>query len=509
MVYVVYKYNFILSFFNTVLSTYTGIITTNPSGTLYNIYIYLAIVLMIILMIVLIGLLYMKKKPIKLYIVNIVAYIIVTILIAYSYNVVGQMELKIVDPKIIRNTRDFMFIGFLIQVIQIVLFTIRTIGFDVKKFDFKNDLKEFDIVEEDNEEFEFDIKIDVNKAHRGLNKGKRYLGYYYKENRYVFFVVSSICVVILSLIIYLSMGVYNKKYTQTEHFRTSEFMLAINNTYVTSKDYRGNVILENKALVVLEMDIKSNSLNGTKLNLSRTELVVNDNKYYHNNLYRDKLIDIGNVYQDEIITNTFSKYLLVYEIPKEFVGKKMEFRYIDKSNDVTKLSAKTITIKLNARDLDKNKKTIEYDIKEEIDFKNSILGDTKIMLNNLEIDKSFVQQYYFCASDCYDSIERIKPSIVNNYDKVLLKLIGKISWDDEIATPKTTNVFKLLSLFGSFEYTINGETKKDPTILKQVVPNKEHAADVYYLEVIDEMLNAEKIDLILKVRDYTYIYHLK
>lgn len=510
MVYVVYKYNFILSFFNTVLNSYNGVITTNPTDSLYNIFIYLAIVLIVVFMLVLIGLLHVKKKPIKLYIVSIGAFIIVTILFAYSYSVVEQMELKIVDPKLIRNVRDFLVVGFGIQIVQVVLFAIRTLGFDIKKFDFQNEIKEFDIAEEDNEEFELEVKIDVNKAHRKFNKGKRYVGYFYKENRFLFFIISSICVVILSMSVYLSLGVYNKKYTQTEYFRTTDFMLAINNAYITNKDYRGNELLDNKTLVVLELDIKSNFLKGSKLSLARTELVVGNDKYYHNNLYRDVLMDIGNVYQDTVISNEFDKYLLVYEIPKELVNEKMEFRYVDKSADITKLNANTISIKINARNLDKTKKTKEYNLGDTIEFKDSVLGNSTFEMLLFDIKESFESYYRFCVKgECYQSIERINPDIINNYDKVLVYLYGDIVWDEEIGSNKKTNLFKFISMFGKFKYVVNGVEKTDKTTLKEVKSTKKENARNAYLEVIDEMLNAEKIDLELNVRDYKYIYHLK
>ena len=40
MVYVVYKFNYIFSFFNTTVENYVGIITTDATGSLYNIYIF-------------------------------------------------------------------------------------------------------------------------------------------------------------------------------------------------------------------------------------------------------------------------------------------------------------------------------------------------------------------------------------------------------------------------------------------------------------------------------------
>ena len=153
MVYIVYRVSRIINFFDVAISTYTGILSTNPTNALFDIYIYLSIFLVIILSIVIIFLLFMKKKSIKLYIGTIIIYIASFALIAYAYNIVGNMEVKIVDVKILRNIRDFLTVISFIQIVEIILYGIRALGFDIKKFNFKEDLKEFDMVDSDNEEF--------------------------------------------------------------------------------------------------------------------------------------------------------------------------------------------------------------------------------------------------------------------------------------------------------------------------------------------------------------------
>ena len=258
MVYIVYRFSRIINFFDVAISSYTGVLSTNPTAALFDIYIYLAVFFIILLSIIIIFLLFMKQKSIKLYIGTIVVYLVSFIVISYAYNTIGNMEIKIVDIKILRNTRDILMMVSFAQVIEIIFYGIRAMGFDIKKFNFKEDLKEFDIVASDNEEFELNINVDVNKAQRHVNKGKRYLRYFYVENRYLFFFISSICVCFLCLIFYLSLGVYNKKYTQTDFFSTRDFLMSINNAYITNQDYNGNVISDNKAFVVLDITLKTN-----------------------------------------------------------------------------------------------------------------------------------------------------------------------------------------------------------------------------------------------------------
>ena len=488
MVYIIYRFSRIVNFLDTAISSYIGVLSTNPTAALYDIFIYLAIFLVIILSIVVIFLLHTKNKPIKLYIGTIIIYVIAFILIAYSYNIIGNMEIKIVDTKILRNVRDFLTIAGLIQFIEVILYGIRALGFDVKKFN---------------------VNIDINKAQRKVNKGKRFFKYFYVENKYLFFFISCISICILSLTIYLSLGVYNKKYTQTEFFTTNDFSLAISNSYITNFDYKGNQISKNKTFVILEITIKTNGRVKKQINLARPELVVGYNKYYHDNNYVDKFVDIGNVYNNEYLDNNFTKYLLVYPIDKDDINKKMSFRYID-SGSITSTEAKSIDVQINTRNLDQVKEpTKYYNLGDTINFKDSILGDTTFKINSEEIKNIFTLNYDFCIDDdCYPSIEYVKPSIMNNYDKTLLKINGEITWDEKVAKSKTTNLFNFINLYGSFSYKLDGKDKKDPTTLKIVKPIRVNEANNYYIELIKEVEKAEELSLILKIRDYIYVYKI-
>ena len=509
MVYIVYRFSRIIHFFDVAISSYTGVLSTNPTAALFDIYIYLAVFFIILLSIIIIFLLFMKQKSIKLYIGTIVVYLVSFIVISYAYNTIGNMEIKIVDIKILRNTRDILMMVSFAQVIEIIFYGIRAMGFDIKKFNFKEDLKEFDIVASDNEEFELNINVDVNKAQRHVNKGKRYLRYFYVENRYLFFFISSICVCFLCLIFYLSLGVYNKKYTQTDFFSTRDFLMSINNAYITNQDYNGNVISDNKAFVVLDITLKTNGSKEKQINLARPELVVGYNIYHHNILYSDQFVDIGTVYNDEYIGSDFVKYLLVYPIDKSDINKKITFRYVDDTS-ITSTEAKTINVKINPRNLDEIKETKNYNLNDTIDFSDSILGNTKLTINSATIASEFTLNYNFCVTDseCYPSVEILKPAVVNNYDKTLIKFDSQIIWGDNTAKGKTTNLFKFIDLYGTFKYVINNSEKNDITSLKQVNSVRVNENNIYYVEAIKEIENASSISIVFKVRDYIYIYKI-
>lgn len=509
MVYIIYRFSRIVNFFDVAIASSTGVLSTNPTASLFDIYIYIAIFLVVVASIGLIFLLSMKKKSVKLYIATIIGYVVAFIFLAYSYNVIGNMEVKVVDPKILRNIRDFVLVVSMIQAIFIVLYGIRALGLDIKNFNFKDDLKEFDIVEEDNEEFELNVNVDVNKVHRKVNKGKRFLHYFYVENRYLFFFISSICVVTLSLIIYLSLGVYSKKYTENEFFTTQDFFMAINKAYVTNLDYDGNEISSNKSFVVLAITIKTNGMTEKQLNLARPELVVGYNKYYHDGDYSYKFVDIGSGYKNEYIGRDFKKFLLIYPIDKNDIDKKMMFRYVDKGS-ITDTEPKTISVEIVPKNLDVVTKTKKFELGDTINFDGSILGETTLTLNQKTISDLFKINYTFCVNsdECYPSIEYLKPDIVNNYDKTLLRINGNIEWDSETVKSKISNIFSFIDLYGYFEYTIDGVKKKDNTTLKEVKSIRVDESDTYYIELIKEVEKAQELTLVLKVRDCVYYYKI-
>lgn len=509
MVYIIYRFNRIINFFDVAISSHVGVVSTNPTASLFDIYIYLSIFFIIVFCLIVMFLLYMKKKSIKLYISTIIIYVIAFVLLAYSYNVMGNMEVKIVDPKILRNVRDFLIVGGIAQVIEIILFGIRSLGLDIKNFNFKDELKEFDIVEADSEEFELNIDVDVNKVHRHVNKGKRFLKYFYVENKYLFFFISSLCICFLCFVFYLGLGVYNKKYTQTDFFTTKDYTMAISNSYVTNLDYKYNKISENKTFVILEITIKTNGTKSKQLNLARPELIVGFNKYHHDIDYYDKFIDIGNAYNYEEIGNEFIKYLLVYPIDKNDADKPMTFRYTDDTS-ITSAEAKMINVIINTRNLDEVKGTKQYKLGDTIDFSSSILGKTKLTIDSEEISNIFKLNYNFCVdnSECYNSIEYLKPSILNNYDKTIMKLYGKIDWDSSVARTKTADLFKFMSLYGKIKYNIEDIYKTDPSLLKNVKSVRLNEENTYYIEAIKEIENASGLQIEFKVRDYIYVYKL-
>ena len=509
MIYTLYQTNQIRIFFSNYISSLQSVVGTSLTDTYFNSLMYLFPFLVIVLSIIIINLMKVKSKPIFYYIFTIIVSIIIVVMYSITHGVLMDMQAHVVDIRTIKLVRDFIFMLLIVQSINTVLTVVRATGFDIKKFNFTEDLAELEITDVDNEEFEFEVNVDMDKIQRKVNRRKRYLGYIYKENKLTIQIISGIAGIILFFIVLLNVTIYNKKYTQNVAFSTDEFIITVNNAYVTNKDNKGNVLLNDKKLVVLDMTVRTLGNKEKTFNLSKLELVIGKNKYYHTYVYRDKLLDLGNAYYNETINKNNSRYLIIYEIPDGLSNKKMTFKYLNSfSYKIGKVSAKTIDVKLDLRNLDKVKKEIDYKTGDTIDFKESILKNSNLLINNSEISDSFRLKYKICTDECYEMIEYAKPSIYNTYDKTLIKLNSTFNIGDK-ASPNIGDLFKLISMYGEINYTISGVNKVDKTITKQVTLNKVKEDNIYYIETLKEVENADSVILKLKIRDMVYNYIVK
>ena len=141
-------------FFNIYVSSGYTTNEVNIAGTYFNKLIYVAIVIILLINILIYFLMRQKEKNTKLYFGIIVFYIILLIGSILTNNYLVQIETTEFSSKMARLLRDISF-GFLIpQIFFFVYALLRGIGFDIKKFEFENDVRELEITDLDNEEFE-------------------------------------------------------------------------------------------------------------------------------------------------------------------------------------------------------------------------------------------------------------------------------------------------------------------------------------------------------------------
>ena len=499
--YLIYKISFLISFLIEYPSNPMGAIGQDIAGDLITKSIFIVAIIVILFCFILIGILSVKKKPIKLYLLTIIVNILLVILFIVNYSVISTLQLKVLENKLIFAMRDFLIIGTILELVLVVVTCMRAIGFDIKSFSFGKDLEDLNIDVTDNEEFELQIDVDSGNFKRNFNKNKRYFKYFIYEHKFIIVLIATIILGFTSFLIYSRMGIYFNAIKTNKMVNADNFVFGTLDSYITTKDYQGNIISDENTLVVVPINIKVKT-SKEKLNVAKVKLVVDKNNYYHVTKYNSKLIDFGISYNDQIITKDFSNYLLVFEVPKRISSKKMYLQY-DLSND------KNIKFVIKPNNIDETGGSVTNKLGETIEFKNALINEGILTINSFEISDKFKVDYKFCVTnnECYDSYEYIVPNFKSNYDKTILMINGNINLvDSNIAI---TNLYEFISNFGSLVYKIDGNTKKQTISFVQVRPTKTKLNDIYYIEILDEVKNAESISLEFNLRNNKYVYVLK
>lgn len=509
MIYLLYRTNVILNFFQEYISSDKIITGKDFTGELFNQWMFILPFIIIAALVILLGVMYYKKKPKVFYIYNILVMIALLVFYNIGYDMAGTLEAQVIETRTLRLLRDSFSIVILVQGVSLVLTFIRATGFDIKKFDFRRDLEELDITEEDAEEFEVEVEVETNVVKREFRKNIRFAKYVYIENSFIINILVLLVFSVVCFIIYMNLTIYNKTYNQNETFLTNDFTMAISNSYLTNQDYSGKKITDNY-LFIIELNIKSN-YSGAKLNPTKAELKIKDNTYYPITKYNSNLIDLGIVYSgNDINESEFQNKILVYEIPKESIKEKMVFNYLDNiEKGINKLNPKYIKIKLEPHNLDLTNTNTVIELNNVVKLNEEILDETYIYLTGFEIQERFKVGYKQCIKNaCYDLFEYLNPNFNTNYDKVLLRIDGVANVDKTLTDRKIYNLYNIINYFGKIKYEVSGQTKYYNSLSK-INPKKVVSDNSFYIEIPKEVINSDKISLIIDVRDKAYEYIIK
>ena len=506
MCYSLYKTKELLDFFNEysaiLINTKGQDLVTPLLPGLFQFVPFLIIIVSIIILVVMI----VKKKPCLFYVILIACYIYCAVLLQISRFTLISLSTSTVDSRTILLLRDLIMISFIIQIFELIIVFVRATGFDVKKFDFDADLKKINITEEDREEVEVELNFDGNKLIRNIRRQIRFLRYTYKENKKIANIVISVFGVIIIFTIISASIKKNPIINQNEIFSGNNFTLSITDSYLTNTDYKGKTITEDYYLI-LRLNIKNNSNKSKVLDIATTKILIDDYVYTPTTQYKDSFSDFGTVYLGEEIKEE-TKKILVYQIPKELINKKIIFSYVDKNNMDEEGNFKSVRININYKDVIGVDSYEEVKLNEELIFEDSIMSTVKIKINAFDIQSKYKLSYNYCVKTrCYDSYEYLVPSVNSNYDKVLLKLSGTFETEEQL--PDIYDLYDFIEKFGKLSYVIDGQEKIQNIEFKEVKSKKMNQQNIYYIEVLDEVKQAEKISFFFTIRNKNYKYIIK
>lgn len=496
--YIFYKTMGVLTFFNEYINA--GQMTTIIGGNayLFNTILFVVMLFSVVLALIVSVLMLNKKKPVLFYFILIGFYLVCFIFLLYTQSQVKILEKEIIDVRIIRMIRDVLVAFLIVQFILILFSLIRGVGFDFKKFNFKEDLEELDVSEDDREEIEVALNIDTDMHKTKLKKRLRYLKYNIVENKRLLLIGSLIIMFFLIITGGYMFLKREKIYNQGMYISPIYYTLKINSAYLTRKNYLGNDI-ENKNFLILDIDAKKNT--DSKKKLERASMAINIEGYliFPTYDYMGYFKDIGYEYNDYELENEFNSYLLVYEVPKQFLGKEMYFEYYDIDDEEYK-------VKIDYVDLDTIKSEKQIELNKVVEFKDSILDDSDINLTNIEISDVFKINYNLCVADneCYSYYENIYPDLSSNYDRTIIKIDADLNVEEQYYKKLSLSTF--INYFGNIYYIYNGKKYKGD--LKPLIPKKVSTKDVFF-SVNSNVKNADSIYFEIKIRDYKYTYKIK
>ena len=497
--FLTYKIGKIIAFFNEYFSSDMILVQKGIVSNLFSITTFISIILILISTISILVLMAVKKKPIILYIYTIVIQTLTFILFIFTRANVKQLEVSAVDIRTLKLSSDLMVISLILQLICLILIFVRATGFNIKKFNFGEDLDELEITEKDREEFEVAYEVDFNTIKREITSGLLNLKYLYLENKKI---INTFLGIVVTLFI-VTFGYFyiknNKTYPLGTVIRYDDYQIRVNNAYITNYDYRHNLIDDDHFYLLIKISGNKVNKNIVALNTGALELEVNEHKFYP--ISKEKLfLDLGVSYTGQKMISNSKDYLLVYELPKSFKTSKMMLNVYTTYDEYR--------FRIRPQKIDDNSSEQTYQLKQQIDFKDSIFNGIKLTLNNYDIKKSFQIDYSFkmSNSEFIDSSEFVTPTFTGNDNKVLLKLTGEIETEENTYL-SGISLGTFIERYGKVSYEKDGKTYV--VDIANVLPKKVTLKKTAYLEVNENIASANKVNLFFEIHSKKYSYELK
>ena len=460
-------------------------------------YMFLSIVFIIVLTTFIYLLMRWKKKNRKLYISLFAFYIILMAAYLFIYNVFNNLVNNPLDIRAIRAYRDIALLIYVPQYIFALICIVRATGFNIKQFDFKKDLEELDIAEEDQEEIEVTLGSNTYKIKRWFRKTYREFINYTKEYKYFFWLTIGIIFIVIFAFIFFGRDRSVKTYNESEYYIVNGIRFKVQESYITDIDYNGNIILKGKNYILVKLSMENTNKAKASLDTDILRLKINEEEYKPIYSASDYFKDLGEAYyKNSLYNGEVYEYLLIYEIPKEIDYSDVKFRM---ASSVTNTLFTYKEVKLNPKEFFMNDKVIAYNLKDIVGLENTTLKASDLIIENYEIGDSFIEEYTYCASSCYQGKKVIKPSLVGKGENTILKISMSSSIDKNIYINQfINNNSNFIKYFGRIEYIRYG--KRLTSNLNVISLDNINTSNVY-LEVDNSIKEASNIYLVLTIRN--------
>lgn len=460
-----------------------------------NIYVYLAAIATIVISGILVYLLRYKDKPYATYLFILGLNLVTLILFIYTHNYFTYTAIngfKLVNAKLIQ---DLLFISSLPYYVVIFLLIIRCIGLDLKNFGFEHDGDVAEISEEDREEVEVQVGFDKHRFIRKIKYRIRYFKYFFLEHKFILSIIGGIVILLFIYNSYNYFYVENRIYKMNEVFTSNYYDIKVNHTYLTDKDFAGNIVSENgRYFIIVDVTIHNRLASERNFDIEKMFLFVDNDYYVPTTRFNTYFSDMGNLFDKKTIKpNTTVSYILIYEINKPNDNANFVLKY----QDLVSKNNKLIRVKMKILDIStfKTKDTFSFNTDAVIPINEEEKVNFK--LYNSDISDTVTYRYQYCYPDKCPIFEK-EINAKNGYKILYLK--------GSFGSYSTSDFLSFLSKYGKIRFTKDGKTYD--TKIEYAV-NGSYQGNHIYLLIPNQVANADSISLMFTIRTYQYFYKIK
>lgn len=495
VIFIAYKDVSLYGFLRDYASTGIYNETLDSISNYINVLGYLALIFIFIISGVLAYLLKYKNKPYASYLYILISNILTFVLFLYVHNYFNLNGTNGYSTELSRNMMYVTLVTVIPYAFTILLLLIRSMGLDLKKFGFGEDKEFLETSEEDREEVEVEVAFDKDIFIRQIKNKIRMFKYFFLEHKFPVIVAIVIVTLFSVFSIYNYVYVYHKVYKMNQTFTSNNYKFTVLNTYVTDKDYAGNIISnEGRYYLILDLNIENLKNTTRSFDMTKFILYVDNHSYIPDVRFNNYFSDVGRVYDGkEIGRKAKENYILIYEIEKPTEKSNFLLTY----QDLITKDAKTIRVRIQIRDLSKFISKDQKKLGEEMEFPINLEEKKKFTIDEQLIADSVKYTYEKCyVRNCpiYEGI------LVRKTGKTILRLKGDFG-DDSMES-----FIKFMKRYGKIKYTINGQTEEKQL---EFMLEKNYRGKMLYLSVPEEIKQANTIDLLFTVRTYQYTYKIK
>ncbi len=473
-------------------------VMNNPITKHIPVYLFLILIVLGILNLIVISLLRYKDKPWKLYLVPAITYIglisIYILILLYFNGYTGNFQRTQVSLY-----RDLLNILSILQIPSLLIFLVRCLGLDLKKFNFQNDQEFLELDEKDQMEIEINIDVDKESIKRVFRRFKRNLGYFLEEHKRIVIVVATILVVAISFTIYKNQFVTNKSYGQNDNYYANGYAMKIKDVYYTNKSNGGKVINNSSAFVVIKVSI---------INTRENAVFKTDNFHLYNgienytdvsNQYYMDFSDFGRIYTQGTIFNKDQQndIILIYRVDKKLPKDRFVLFYQEKDGGSHFLRK----IKIKVQDVSTIKDNGIYQLSKEMKF--NYVKNGEVLTENLAPDGYQIKDSTtFIANNCDSGRCRAESQEFFPQRGNKIVVISYVTEDFE-----SKDIIDFSSKYGKINY-IDSNNKKQSIEMKNAT-GEEYLGQYAYVEVPEDIAQSKTIDFVYTIRNNRYTYRVK